>query len=251
MPIETLQTSRLYQQIAGRIAQMIAEGELAPGDRLPGEHDLARRFGVSRPSIREAMIALEMTGLIEVRTGSGAYVLPSPSEQRRRARIAIGEAGPGPLEQFKARVLLEPELAAEAARNASAEEIDELERITDRIEQAIRADPHVHGEHYLFHEKLAEASHNSVLAGFFADLIRMMQEPLWQVTRLRVDTPEGLQAGLASRRRVIDCLRRHDADGARAAMREHLRRVGKLFFGDTLEEGAAELAQARSGRQPL
>ncbi len=240
MPIETLQTPRLYQQIAGRIAQMIADGELAPGDRLPGEHELAKRFGVSRPSIREAMIALEMTGLIEVRTGSGAYVLPSPSEQRRRARIAIGEAGPGPLEQFKARVLLEPELAAEAARNATPDEIDELGRIADRIERAIRTDPRVRGDHYLFHERLAQASHNTVLAGFFADLIRMMQEPLWQVTRARVDTPEGLQAGLAARRRVIDCLRRRDAEGARMVMREHLRRVGKLFFGETTEEGPAD-----------
>ena len=240
MPIETLQTPRLYQQIAGRIAQMIAEGELAAGDRLPGEHELAKRFGVSRPSIREAMIALEMTGLIEVRTGSGAYVLPSPSEQRRRARIAIGEAGPGPLEQFKARVLLEPELAAEAARNATPDEIDELGRIADRIERAIRTDPRVRGDHYLFHERLAQASHNTVLAGFFADLIRMMQEPLWQVTRARVDTPEGLEAGLANRRQVIDCLRRRDADGARAAMRQHMRRVGRLFFGDTIDEAPTD-----------
>lgn len=237
MPIETLQTPRLYQQIAGRLAQMIAEGELAPGDRLPGEHDLARRFGVSRPSIREAMIALEMTGLIEVRTGSGAYVLPSPSEQRRRTRIAIGEAGPGPLEQFKARELLEPELAAEAAHHATLDEIDELARIADRIERAIHAEPHVGGDHYLFHEKLARASHNTVLAGFFADLIRLMQEPLWQVTRARVDTPEGLEAGLAARRKVIECLRRRDPDGARAVMRRHLRRVGRLFFGDTIEDG--------------
>lgn len=240
MPIETLQTPRLYQQIAGRIAQMIAEGELAPGDRLPGEHDLARRFGVSRPSIREAMIALEMSGLIEVRTGSGAYVLAQPSEQRRQARIAIGEAGPGPLEQFKARALLEPELAAEAARQATAAEIDELEQITDRIEQSIRKVHHIGPDHYRFHEQLAAASRNSILARCVSDLIQLMQAPLWQVTRARVDTAEGLQAGLAARRRIIECLRARDAKGARQAMRQHLRRVGRLYFGDTVDEGPPE-----------
>ena len=78
---------RLYRQIAERVRVLIAQGRFASGERLPAERDLALQLGVSRPSVREALIALEVEGLIEVRTGSGIYVCPPPGRAwRRRAR---------------------------------------------------------------------------------------------------------------------------------------------------------------------
>jgi DNA-binding FadR family transcriptional regulator len=230
--LQAIRPKRLYQQIAEQIAEMIRAEGLVAGDRLPPEHDLARFLGVSRPSVREALIVLEMVGLIEVRTGSGAYLKQSPGEPWRPEVLA---AGPGPIEQFKARWLLECELAAEAARQATEPEIAALEVLVDRTEQAIAAEPHVTADHYQFHQRLAEASRNTVLAAFVAELIAMMQGPVWQAPRQRIDSLDQLEQGVAARRRIIACLRARDADGAKEAMRQHLRRVGRLYFGDDID----------------
>ena len=75
MPLQTVEPQRLYRQIAEQVRSLIAGGEFAAGSRLPAERDLAKQLGVSRPSVREALIALEVEGWVEVRTGSGVYVL--------------------------------------------------------------------------------------------------------------------------------------------------------------------------------
>src|SRR6478752_2735842 len=74
MPFQAVATQRLYEQVAGQVTDLVARGEFKPGDRLPPERDLAKLLGVSRPTVREAMIALEMAGLVEVRVGAGTFV---------------------------------------------------------------------------------------------------------------------------------------------------------------------------------
>src|SRR5882672_9967450 len=74
MPFQAVATQRLYEQVAGQVTDLVARGEFKPGDRLPPERDLAKLLGVSRPTVREAMIALEIAGLVEVRVGAGAFV---------------------------------------------------------------------------------------------------------------------------------------------------------------------------------
>ena len=74
MPFQAVATQRLYEQVAGQVTELVARGEFKPGDRLPPERDLAKVLGVSRPTVREAMIALEMAGLVEVRVGAGTFV---------------------------------------------------------------------------------------------------------------------------------------------------------------------------------
>src|SRR5450631_2937949 len=103
MPIQVVETRRLYRQIADQIAALIDGGEFKPGARLPPERDLARQLGVSRPSVREALIALEVEGYVEVRVGSGVYVI-GPG---RAARTETLPADSGPFELIKARWLIE------------------------------------------------------------------------------------------------------------------------------------------------
>ena len=86
MPLQTVEPQRLYRQIAEQLRSLIASGEFSPGSRLPAERDLAKQLGVSRPSVREALIALEVEGIIDVRTGSGIYVRASRRGQRRGRR---------------------------------------------------------------------------------------------------------------------------------------------------------------------
>src|SRR5438067_280268 len=111
MPIQVIEPRRLYVQIADQIRSLITAGEFPPGGRLPAERELAKRFGVSRPSLREALIALEVEGHVDVRPGSGILVTTPESV------MAAGPEEVGPLEVLRARILLEGEIAAEAARD--------------------------------------------------------------------------------------------------------------------------------------
>src|SRR5471032_2634538 len=106
-PDAASQETRLYSQVADRIQQLIAAENIAPGERLPSERDLASKLSVSRASLREALIALELAGHVEVRGGSGVYVSEKPDIPAH-----VQEIGPGPFEVLSARRLIEPEMAA-------------------------------------------------------------------------------------------------------------------------------------------
>src|SRR5258706_7715434 len=108
MPITAVENRRLYRQIADQIATLIEKGEYGTGERLPPERDLARQLGVSRPSVREALIALEVEGYVEVRVGSGVYV----GGPRSGVAPAALPADSGPFELIRARSLIESECAA-------------------------------------------------------------------------------------------------------------------------------------------
>ena len=129
MPLQAVEPRRLYRQIADQIAQLIASGEFPPGARLPAERELATSLGVSRASVREAIISLEMGGLVEVRVGTGIFVT-APVTQGTSA----GDGGPGPFELLQARRLVEGEIAALAASKASREDLDALRECVARME---------------------------------------------------------------------------------------------------------------------
>src|SRR5512137_1005933 len=117
MPFQSIEPRRLYRQIADQIRELIRAGEFLAGSRLPPERDLAKQLGVSRPSVREALIALEVEGLVEVRIGSGIYVL-GRSGAAGRAADETAEAAAGPFELLRARYVIESECAALAAKSA-------------------------------------------------------------------------------------------------------------------------------------
>src|SRR5664279_116313 len=121
MPFQSIEPRRLYRQIADQIRTLIRSGEFPAGSRLPPERDLAKQLGVSRPSVREALIALEVEGLVEVRIGSGIYVL-GPSRRVAVPGAAANDGGSeataGPFELLRARYVVEGECAALAAKSA-------------------------------------------------------------------------------------------------------------------------------------
>src|SRR6266478_3657647 len=123
MPFQSIEPRRLYRQIADQIRELIRSGEFVAGSRLPPERDLAKQLGVSRPSVREALIALEVEGLVEVRIGSGIYVL-GPSVRAEGEDPGGGpvhgavDATAGPFELMRARYTIESECAALAAKSA-------------------------------------------------------------------------------------------------------------------------------------
>src|SRR6266851_2486549 len=129
LPLQVVEPRRLYRQIADQIAGLIAAGEFKPGSRLPAERELATKLGVSRASVREAIISLEIGGLVEVRVGTGIFV----TARGGRGTDADGDAGPGPFELLNARKLVEGEIAALAAAGATTADIEDLQRSVERM----------------------------------------------------------------------------------------------------------------------
>jgi DNA-binding FadR family transcriptional regulator len=172
MAFRVIEPRRLYQEIALQIRAHIKSGDFPIGSQLPAERDLAQQFKVSRPSVREALIALEVEGLVDVRPGAGVFVC---EPQRPFPYHASNE---GPLEIMRARIVIEGETAAMAARQMGDTDIEELKRIL----QTMDPDPKVQ-ESYLpadraFHVYIAEKAGNSVLVRFVAELFDARHSPL-------------------------------------------------------------------------
>jgi GntR family uxuAB operon transcriptional repressor len=212
---------RLYRVVADRIDALIRGERIAPGTRLPPERELATRLGVSRASLREALIALELGGRIEVRGGSGVYVCADEPVQPV-------EAGPGPFEVLAARRLIEPEVCAMAARVATDGAIDAILRAVEAMER----NHDIYASNELadreFHLSIARASGNSALVGTF-DYLWEQRGRLWHRLKEHFQTEELRQATLVDHRRIFAAIAAHDPAGARSAMRAHLERVTRTF----------------------
>ena len=160
-PNEVMPTEpRLYRVVSARIEELIREEHIQPGERLPAERDLATKLGVSRTSLREALIALELGGVVEVRGGSGVYV----SEQAT-PKAEGPAAGPGPFEVLAARRMIEVEVAALAAKNATDAAIDAILVAVEQMEQhhENRSDSETADRN--FHLAIARATGNSAMTG--------------------------------------------------------------------------------------
>lgn len=230
MQFEPVQSQRLYQLIATQIAQRIKDGEWRPGDRLPSEAEMARQFGVSRPTVREAMIALDAAGLVHVQNGNGIFVR-EPGKQEPRSLGTLGETGPSPFEQFEAREVIECEIAARAAQRITPEAISELERALDNTRIEDPGDPYGDRDNYLFVSLLARHCGNGVLQAITEDLWRMREGPMWKTMRRRVVRVEDRKEAIALRRRLVQALRDADPKAARAAMQQMFNHARSRYFG--------------------
>jgi len=217
---------RLYEEIAAKIEAHLRAQDFKPGDRLPPERELAQQLGVSRPSLREAMIALETAGLIEVLVGSGTYVRALAPDGFRLPWSRAGDPGPGVREQFEARKLVEP-LAAE---HVTQEQIDIMRRAVFEAAAKFAKGELAEAEDYTFHVTLAEASRNSVLAMLVRHLWDLRRGEMWFKLRARVVSPEHRMQVIADRREIVEALEARDGAAARAIMTRYMQRAEKRFF---------------------
>jgi GntR family transcriptional repressor for pyruvate dehydrogenase complex len=222
-------SKKLYQRIAASIVDAIQSGQYRQGARLPGERDLAELYKVSRPTIREAMIALEMLGWIEARHGSGLYVsktTPGPSREESL------ELDIGAFDLTEARIVFEGEAASLAAHSITQEELAELDAIVDEM-GAAHARPEAIDADRRFHIAVAAATDNAA--------IRSVVEYLWEV---RIKSPlcvaifdraemGGVNPKADEHRAIVIALRAADPDAARAAMHAHLRGVANDLLAAT------------------
>ena len=224
MPLQTIEPRRLYRQIAEQLRGLIRSGEYAVGARLPPERDLALQLKVSRPSVREALIALEVEGLVEVRMGSGIYVIA------REPSAAGVESELSPFEIIRARQLIECELAALAAGSAKTDDIvhglrDALALMEADIARELMP---IRGDR-LFHVRVAEASENGALLRVVTDLYDQRNNPLFERLGRHFERVGTWRAAVAEHRLVVTAIAAQDPARARAAMHDHLQRSHDRF----------------------
>ena len=221
MPLQTVAPQRLYQQIAEQLRTLIAAGEFLPGSRLPAERDLAKQLGVSRPSVREALIALEVEGWVEVRTGSGVvYVLDRSGTLTRDTPIALSEWGP--LELIRARRVIEGEIAAIAAAQARRKDINAMRVALAAMVRDADADTVPLDGDRAFHSAIVQCTGNIVLIETVQTFWDARSGPLFERLGNYFETKATWRAAIAEHTAIVDAIAAHDAEGARAAMHAHM-----------------------------
>lgn len=225
MPLQTVEPKRLYRQIAEQLRALISAGEWAVGARLPAERDLARQLGVSRPSVREALIAMEVAGWVEVRTGSGVYVLDHASHASRNQARETPQLSPdewGPLELLRARRVVEGEVAAVAATQAKRKHLDAMgQAIASMQADADQGVLPLAGDR-AFHSAIVESCANVVLLETVQRFWDARRSPLFERLGSHFETVDSWRAAIAEHKAIFEAIRSHDPAAARLAMHAHL-----------------------------
>ena len=229
MPLQVVESKRLYRQIAEQLRGLIGAGEYPLGSRLPPERDLAAQLGVSRPSVREALIALEVEGLVEVRMGSGIYV---KALDATRGGV---DAALGPFDIIRARALVEAELAAIAARACTPGLLKKMRAGVKTMEEDIaRGVMPIRGDRE-FHLALAEASGNAALLRVVTELFDERNNPLFEQLGRHFENAKSWRCAVAEHRAVMRAVAAGEVAAARRAMQTHLQNSHDRFAA-ALEE---------------
>jgi GntR family transcriptional regulator, hexuronate regulon transcriptional repressor len=194
---------RLYRRVADELRDAILAGRYPAGRRLPAERELAEQYKVSRPTVREAIIALELQGLVEVRMGAGVYVMQPNAIERVRGS----------------------ETAALAATLIDDKQLERLEDIIGRMEEENRLEIQGESADRQFHVAIAESTGNSALVSVIDQLWEIRQTSPMMINLMRKARSQGVKPVADDHRRIVAALRKRDPAAARAAMQGHLTRV--------------------------
>ena len=218
-----VQSSRLYEQIVEQIEQSVQRGDLKPGDQLPAERELAEQFGVSRTAVREAVKALREKGLVEAYPGKGTFITSGSSNPMRQSldRMMRSAQVDATSSLVEVREILEPEIAALAAVRATEENLNSLRQAV-AVMDAAKRDPDAYIEADLdFHLELAEAAANPLILSLIDSIVGVLREQ-----RMRIfEVDGGPDRGQYHHKKILEAMEHQDTQGAREAMRAHLRQV--------------------------
>lgn len=250
MPVQSIRSRRLYQQIADQLRGMIESGEFPPGSYLPAERELSQQFGVSRTSLREALIALEVIGLVRVKVGDGVQVIEAGAAKAgllsqdtlsQAAHSAPWELDPElsvepdfgaevpPFSLLQARRLVEPEAAALAAENASDEELAGIREAYEKNMADNEAGSTTHPGDRLLHVRIADASGNPAYALLIRHLLGHKYGAMFQRMQ-ELYTPRDMPHRSENEHRaIVDAICAREPAAARKAMRTHLDSVIRIF----------------------
>lgn len=236
-------SGRLYQRVAEQLAEVIVSGEYPVGSRLPAERKLAERFNVSRPTVREAIIALELAGCVEVKGGSGVYVTCTNA-----TTLASKAQDVGAFEILEARLIFESETAAIAAETITEAELVDLRAALNSM-VAENAEENVsENADEIFHLLIAKATHNEAIVSVCKHLWSLRNNSCVSASMLEKVRRAGLRPRIDEHARILQALEQRDAAEARTAMRDHLKRVADELL-DSTEAKAVEDALRKVNRE--
>ena len=213
---------RLYEQVVSQIQAWIAENGVGVGDRLPPERELATRLGVSRATVSQALVAMEVAGVVSVRHGDGV-ILMEPAGSTKVINALRQHAQQLP-EIIEAREALETKLAALAAARRTEQDLAAIDDALDVMERDIQAGGRgVEGDE-LFHAAVTAAGHSRLLAKLMVEISDLIRE-----TRIEsLAQPDRPINSLHGHRKVADAIRAGDADAAVEAMQAHIEMVSDV-----------------------
>ncbi len=222
-----IKAGRIYEKIVEQIEQQILSGNLAPGDKLPSERELGEQFEVSRTAVREAMKILRQRGLVEINPGRGTFVIDSTTQAMRQSlglMVKI-EQLEGTQNLVEVREIIEPEIAALAARRATTGDIAAMSEAIAAMEDALDSIP-VNIEAFIeadldFHLALAEGTQNALVPVLIDTLIDVLRELRKRTSK----TPGGLERAQHHHKLILQAVERRDPDEARECMRSHMQQV--------------------------
>jgi GntR family transcriptional repressor for pyruvate dehydrogenase complex len=216
--LKQVDNRRLYQQIADQIRVFIDKGNFVPGARLPPERDLAQQLGVSRPSVREALIALEIEGSVEVRMGAGVYVC----NQAQRKPQVQGTMGESPVELMRARAAIEGTVALLACARATPETLLVLRQALDGMLSAMAQNRSPLVFDRQFHVGIAAMTGNAVLERLVGELFDERHSPITARLSEHSESGQTWAIALQEHEAILRALEGRDALAAQAAIRMHL-----------------------------
>jgi len=234
---------RLYQIVARRIARMIVDNAKDPDWHVPSERELAEELEVSRPVVREAVIALEVRGIVEVRGRAGIVVLPARDSQISLDRLG-SDIGPGPFELLEARRAVEASAAAIAAERATSYDLLVLEECIAQMEQEREVKLLNERGDRDFHMTIARMTGNAVIVSIVEALWRQRDESvMWKKLHEYIHAPSVRPLWIGDHHAILTALRLRNPDAAYRAMSRHIRNVSdELMEAD--ERGRFSHAEA-------
>uniref|UniRef100_A0A942T0J0 FadR family transcriptional regulator n=1 Tax=Neobacillus citreus TaxID=2833578 RepID=A0A942T0J0_9BACI len=219
LELESVPAGSPASEVARQLVSLLTAGELAPGSRLPSERVLAERLGVGRSAVREALAALEILGIVQIRPGSGTYLRGGTSDLLPTTLSwGLMLASDRTRELLEVRSSLERTAAILAAQRATPEQLDELQTYLDRQHESLDDPDAFIDADVRFHVLLARAAGNDVLA----DLLQSLRSMLSVWVGRRVRTRQATEAAYGEHRAIFDALRTGDVLAVQRAMDEHM-----------------------------
>lgn len=243
-PAQPARRSRVSQQVVTEICRLIRQGVYKAGDQLPPERELAEQLQVSRPSLREALRVLEMTGIVASRHGGGTFVLDMfPAGIVSPLALLLEATGDALGDLWEMRIIFEPAIAARAAVRATPESIAALE---DSVSQLLRSTSEGAPDDVViqidrdFHNALAAASANQVALR----VLTLVNELLREGRKHFITSKERRMLAFTGHSRIVGAIREHDPILARSAMLNHLEEIESFILGEVITETSVDLEMA-------
>jgi DNA-binding FadR family transcriptional regulator len=235
MQIEPIKQRRLYRQVADQLRNLIEKEHFATGSRLPTERELALQLGISRPTVREALIALEVDGLVDIRGGSGIYVMPQTNQMRNAHNLPVTPVA-GPFEILNARALFEGAVADAAALRATPADIAAIDAALNEMAMAQHPSNQSMALDKAFHLAIADILQNDAITRTISDLFDQRINPYFAQLASYFENPTTWQDAIDEHREVRNFIALHDGTGAKNAMQQHLQK-SQMRFSENFGEG--------------